>query len=97
MNAGTVTNSKKNAIITLNEYGPFYWGHHCSFYSGHEYGEDNHAILVIGYDKDKVYWKNSWTSSEADSSNGFGSTAWSNFEEYGYTIGKYHWNLFKKV
>lgn len=92
----------ENAVIALNEYGPFYWGHHCCFYSSHKYGQDNHAILVIGYDMSdssnkKIFWKGSWTSSESDNQSGFGSCSWSDFQTYGYGIYSYNKKLWKNL
>jgi len=50
--------AKENAIKMLNQYGPLFYAHDCGMYSSSGY----HAILLIGYDSNKVYFMNSWGS-----------------------------------
>ena len=85
--------TKANAIKTLNNYGPFYLSHnplaYCSL-------DGSHAILGIGYDKDYLYFKNSWSSSDTDISyTHYGKMTWSAFDKYSRYIGPYSarfWN-----
>lgn len=50
--------AKENAIKMLNQYGPLFYVHDCGLYRNPGY----HAILLIGYDANKVYFMNSWAS-----------------------------------
>lgn len=48
---------KQNAIKLFCNYGPLWYAHDCGLYnSSHGY----HAILMIGYDRNNIYFQNSW-------------------------------------
>ena len=97
----SIGSSKANCIKYLNQHGPFYWGHHCCFYHPRaQYGQDNHAILGVGYDKDGVFMKGSWSddsSYELVSYEHYFHVSWADFEQYGNMIGPYNINFWKNL
>ena len=93
--AGSNPISKDNAIKTLNIYGPFYLSHSPLAYYPHD---GSHAILAIGYDKDYLYFKNSWSSNDTCTDyHLYGKMTWEKFKEHGHGIHMYNANIWKNL